>query len=139
MPQEGSEATWSRFGARLRQLRAAATMSQRQVAEAAEINFTYLSKVENGRTEPPSEATIRRLAEILNGNPDELLALSGKISPTLRDVVGRDPRLAYLINALPALNGRQLDQVFAAAGLLDIPLPPDESEPISKRARRRER
>jgi transcriptional regulator with XRE-family HTH domain len=40
------------FGERLRQLRRERQMNQRALAERAGIDFTYLSKLENGRMAP---------------------------------------------------------------------------------------
>ena len=46
-------------------------MSQRDLAERVGVDFTYLSKIENGRVEPHSEAVLknvsRELAEALAG------------------------------------------------------------------------
>jgi HTH-type transcriptional regulator, competence development regulator len=44
-------------------------------------DFTYLSKIENDRLPPPSVAAIIALAEELDTNQDELLALAGRTSP----------------------------------------------------------
>lgn len=41
-------------------------------------DFTYLSKIENDRLPPPSAAAIVALAEELDADPDELLALAEK-------------------------------------------------------------
>src|ERR1700704_2259715 len=65
-----------RFGVRLRQLRSEKGLSQRELAGLVGIDFTYLSKVENGHGDSPGEATIRRLAEALSADPDELLAIA---------------------------------------------------------------
>lgn len=56
------------FGKRLRELRKGRNLSQKQLAELVEINFTYLSKIENERldfAQFPSEDLIRRLAKAL--------------------------------------------------------------------------
>jgi len=42
---------------------------------------------------PPSEAVIRRLAEELNEDPDLLLAMAGKVSSDLKNIILRRPRL----------------------------------------------
>lgn len=54
---------------------------------------SYLSKIERGMVEPPSEAAIRRLAAELGEDVDMLLAMAGKISNDLRDAILRRPRL----------------------------------------------
>ncbi|MBI2849388.1 MAG: helix-turn-helix domain-containing protein [Chloroflexi bacterium] len=71
------------FGERLRQLRKASGMSQRELAEKVEIDFTYLSKIETGRMPPPSEKTILALAEVLGADADELLVLAHRIPSDL--------------------------------------------------------
>jgi len=53
------------FGQRLRELRKEARISQRELAERVEVDFTYLSKIENDRVEPPSEAVIRKTRELI--------------------------------------------------------------------------
>ena len=42
---------------------------------------------------PPSEATIKRLAAVLDEDPDILLALAGKVSEDLRNVILKRPLL----------------------------------------------
>lgn len=53
------------FGARLRALRLAADLSQRELARRADLDFTYLSKIEAGVVLPPSDDKIRSLATAL--------------------------------------------------------------------------
>ena len=67
--------------------------SLRKVAQRVGIEPAYLSKIERGETPPPSEATIRRLAEELHEEPDLLLAMAGKVSRDLQDIILRRPQL----------------------------------------------
>jgi len=67
--------------------------SLRQVAQRIGIEPAYLSKVERGEVSPPSEATIGRLADDLGEDRDVLLALAGKVSSDLQDVIRRRPKL----------------------------------------------
>ena len=67
--------------------------SVRQVAQRIGVEPAYLSKIERDQVSPPSEATIRRLAEELDEDPDVLLAMAGKVSSDLRDIILRRPRL----------------------------------------------
>ena len=67
--------------------------SVRQVARRIDVEPAYLSKIERGRTPPPSERTIRRLAAELGEDPDVLLAMAGKVSRDLQEIVLRRPRL----------------------------------------------
>lgn len=67
--------------------------SVRQVARRVGVEPAYLSKIERDQVAPPSEATIRRLADELGEDPDVLLAMAGKVSTDLRDIVMSRPRL----------------------------------------------
>ena len=69
------------------------TFSVRQVAQRIGVEPAYLSKIEREQVPPPSEATIRRLAEELEEDPDLLLAMAGKVSSDLRDIILRRPQL----------------------------------------------
>ena len=75
--------------------------SQRQVALRIGIEPAYLSKIERGEFPPPSEKTTRALAHELGGDPDVLLAMAGKVSKDLQDVIRQRPELfARLIREL---------------------------------------
>jgi transcriptional regulator with XRE-family HTH domain len=75
--------------------------SVRKVAARLGVQPSYLSKVERGEQAPPTEAKIAALAEILGEDTDVLLALAGKVSSDLRDVIVRRPQLfAQLIRQL---------------------------------------
>jgi transcriptional regulator with XRE-family HTH domain len=75
--------------------------SVRQVAQRIEVEPAYLSKVERGEVAPPSEATTLRLAKELREDPDILLAMAGKISSDLAEIIRKRPKLfAELIREL---------------------------------------
>lgn len=84
------------FGQRLRELRKAKNLTQRELAERVAtrlkeedrrgFDFTYLSKIENDKMPPPSKAAILQLAvvlEIEERDCDELLSMAGKVSPDI--------------------------------------------------------
>ena len=70
-----------------------ARYSLRQVAQRIDVEPSYLSKVERSDVAPPSEATIVRLAADLGEDPDVLLALAGKVSTDLQEIIRRRPKL----------------------------------------------
>jgi len=72
------------FGQRLRQIRKEKELTLRTVAEEAGIDFTYLSKIENGRIPyTPAVKTIRKLASALKVEAIELLTLANKLPKEL--------------------------------------------------------
>lgn len=75
--------------------------SLRQVAHRIGVEPAYLSKIERGDVPPPSEATTVRLANELAQDPDVLLAMAGKVSGDLQDIIRKRPRVfADLIRQL---------------------------------------
>ena len=81
-----------------------AQFSLRRVAERIGVQPSYLSKVERGIIPPPSEETLRRLAAELDLDRDVVLALAGKVSSDLQEVIRRRPQLfAQLIRELEDL------------------------------------
>ena len=98
--------TMTHFGPTVRQTREALRahdkrFSLRQVAHRIGVEPAYLSKIERGAAAPPSEATTVRLAKELDEDPDVFLALAGKVSSDLQEIIRKRPRLfAQLIREL---------------------------------------
>ncbi len=67
--------------------------SLRQVAHRIGVEPAHLSKIELGQTDSLSEAKIVLLADDLKEDRDVLLALGGKISDELLEVIRKRPRL----------------------------------------------
>ena len=79
-------------------------MSLRRVAQLIEVQPSYISKIERDEVPPPSEDTIRKWAQVIDVDPDMLLAMAGKVSSDLRDAIIRRPELfAELIRQLKDL------------------------------------
>lgn len=100
------------FGERVRDLRKAKNLSQRELADIIGVNFTYLSKIENGKLDFasfPSEDTIRKLADALDADVDELLLMAKKIPPDIRDRVIEKPDA---FRKLAQLDDERLAQVI---------------------------
>ena len=67
--------------------------SLRMVASRAGVQPAYLNEVEFEKIPPPSEQTIRRLAADLEEDADVLLALAGRVSRDLQEIVIRRPKI----------------------------------------------
>ena len=63
------------------------------MAERIGVEPAYLSKVERGEVAPPGEETIVQLADELGEDRDVMLALAGKVSSDLRDIIKARPKL----------------------------------------------
>jgi len=96
----------NRFGAYVRELREkllkdSKEFSVRKVAIKIGVEPAFLSKVERDVVPPPSEAKIIALADLLEADRDVLLAMAGKVSSDVLDVIRNRPVLfAELIRRL---------------------------------------
>ncbi len=85
-----------KFGAKLKELRIQAGLTQRELAEKVNVDFTYLSKIENGVLPPPSEKVVLQLAEALSTDKDELMTLAGKIPADIAEILKNREALQLL-------------------------------------------
>ena len=84
------------FGKRLRELRIQASFTLRDLAARVAVDFTYLSKIENGVLPPPSEKVILQLTEVLNADKDELITLAGRIPSDVVEILKSKEALQIL-------------------------------------------
>lgn len=104
------------FGKLIRQARKEQGYSQRQLAALLEVDFTYLSKLENDRADyPPKEDVIRGLARNLGIDEEELIFLAGRIPQHYEQFLKQNNReLTALFRRLQE-NPNFAKQVFDAA------------------------
>lgn len=113
------------FGAHIRELRHGQGLTQRQVATAAGVDFSYVSKLENGRLpHTPSAKTIGALADALDANELELLQLAGKLPPDL----ARQPEAVDVLRAA----SRRIPTAAGWRKLLDYVESQDFEEALQK-------
>jgi HTH-type transcriptional regulator, competence development regulator len=98
-----------RFGALVRRQREAKDIGLREMAKKIGVSPTYLSKIERGDFDPPAEDKVRKIAEILGRNPDELLALAGRVASDLTEIIRQQPRV--MANFLRAAKGLSADDI----------------------------
>jgi transcriptional regulator with XRE-family HTH domain len=104
------------FGERVRELRKAKNLTLRDVAAKVGINFTYLSKIENGKldfSDYPSEKLIRKLAKALSGDTDELLLLAEKVPDGIRRRVVQRPDA---FRKFASLDDKTIDKLLEELG-----------------------
>ena len=61
------------FGALVRREREAKEIGLREMAKKIGVSPTYLSKIERGEFDPPAEDKVRKIAEIIGRDPDEVV------------------------------------------------------------------
>lgn len=88
----------------------------RGVARRIGFQASYLSKIERGDTPPPSEERIVALAQVLAVDADELLAMAGKVSKDVREIIMANPlQFARLIRQMRDLGHKEMLYVTEAA------------------------
>jgi HTH-type transcriptional regulator, competence development regulator len=81
----------SSFGEVLRAVRREAGVSQRSLAEGVGVDFSYISKLENGHLPSPAADTIIKMCEVLGVPSEKLLSLSGKLPTDVQETMGGSP------------------------------------------------
>jgi transcriptional regulator with XRE-family HTH domain len=109
------------FGTLVRQLRLQKGYSLRELARRIDLSPNFLSKMELGHFPPPGEKKIVLIAEHLEQNKDEMLALAGKVSSDLIEIILQRPKeTAALLRRLSHAPARK---IAAAKDRLDASEP----------------
>ena len=104
------------FGATVRRERERLEIGLRQFAKMIGVSPTYLSKVERDEFSPPAEDKVVAIAKIIGHDADELLALAGRVSSELTDIIRRHPReMASFLRAANGLTAEEMARLASRA------------------------
>ena len=78
------------FGQILRTLRTRSGMGIKRLAPELQVNYTYLSKLENDEIKPSAEL-VERIANYFNYDCDALLLSAGKVPEEILDILREHP------------------------------------------------
>ena len=105
-----------KFGAFIRRKREANEIGLREMAKKIGVSPTYLSKIERDEFAPPTEEKVRKIAEIIGHDPDELLALAGRVASDLTDIIREQPRgMADFLRAAKGLTAEDMARLARQA------------------------
>jgi transcriptional regulator with XRE-family HTH domain len=109
MPNEKS------LGNVIYEARTAAGLKLRQAAQQLQIAPSYLSDIENDRR-APSEEVLRRFADLLQLDFDDLMARAGRVGDGAERLIRRQPAAGILFRRLAADNasGDDLEKLLRA-------------------------
>ena len=97
------------FGKALREKRLEKKYGLRKFAELVGISPTYLSQVEQCNVSAPTADRVRRMAELLGENPDTWIALAGRVSEDLSEIISEQPtELPDLLRTVRGFTAEQL-------------------------------
>ncbi|MCO6455509.1 MAG: helix-turn-helix transcriptional regulator [Pirellulaceae bacterium] len=104
------------FGQVLREKRMNKGLSLRKFAQMVGISPTYLSQVEQMNVDPPTADRVKRMAEILGENEDELNALAGRVAEELPEIINEEPtEVPDLLRAVRGMTAEQLRKLRETA------------------------
>ena len=105
------------FGEVLRKARIAKGYSLRKFAEKVGISPTYLSLVEQGKVESqPTADRVKRMAELLDENADQWIALAGRVPGDLPEIIQNQPtEIPELLREASGLTAEQLQKLTKQA------------------------
>ena len=88
----------------------------RKFAARVGMSPTYLSKVERGDFAPPAEDKVVAIARELGQDPDEFLALAGRVASDLGEIIQEKPRaMASFLRAARSLSVEEVERLAAEA------------------------
>jgi transcriptional regulator with XRE-family HTH domain len=112
------------FGEKMRELRAAKGVSQKDMAEALGVSAAYLSALEHGKRGVPNWALVQKIVGYFNviwDEAEELQHLAASSHPrVVVDTSGLSPKATSLANRLASEIGKYDDETLdAVSALLD--------------------
>lgn len=94
-----------KLGEHIRRVRKERGLGLRATAGKAGISAGYLSRIEGDAEKyPPGEDVIRRLAEVLDDDFDELMAIAGRVAKALKNHVRDDPQMPEFLRQVREQN-----------------------------------
>lgn len=107
------------FGKTLQRIRRSKGVTQRDVAQKIDMDYSYFSRLENDRFDSkPTRETIEKIAEALECTDEErgeLLAAAGRIDEELENaarIAGGQPKLGRLFKAVVQLPPEKIDDIM---------------------------
>ena len=95
----------NKFGIEVKRLRRKRRITQRTLAERVGVDFTYISKIENGQLRNfPSSYTIGKIAEALEADAERLILLAGKVPEQFQKIILSDELAVRFLSKLPTIN-----------------------------------
>jgi HTH-type transcriptional regulator, competence development regulator len=105
-----------KFGRTVRKLREEKKISIAKFAKRVGMSPTYLAPIEREVFPPPAESKVVRIAKALDQDPDEFLALAGRIRNDLMRIIRKQPRqAAKLLRAIDGLSRDDIEDLVATA------------------------
>lgn len=100
------------FGELIKEARKEKKITQRELASLIGVDFTYISKIETGALEPPSEEVIKKISKILDIDENELFIAAKKVPTEFKDTIMEEDSTANMFfRKYPSLTQEQLKKI----------------------------
>jgi len=100
------------FGQYIRRRRMEMGFTLREFARKVGVSPTYMSQVEQDVADPPTVERVRKMAELLEENADELIAMAGRLPEDLPEIIqNRALEMPELLREASGLSPAQLEKV----------------------------
>ncbi|WP_300902581.1 helix-turn-helix domain-containing protein [uncultured Clostridium sp.] len=100
------------FGQYLLELRKSKRKSQRDLANAIGVSFTYISKIENGVFPAPSEETLIKIAQYLNEDVDTMIMMANKVPTDLKEIITSEPGMPDFLRSVSLDELKKLKKIY---------------------------
>lgn len=100
------------FGEYLLNLRKSRKESQKSLANAIGVSYTYISKIENNVFPPPSEETLRKIALFLNEDVDVMITMANKVPIDLKEIVMSSPGMPDFLRSITVEELKELKKIY---------------------------
>jgi len=99
------------FGQIIREARKSNQITQRDLAKRINVDFTYISKIENGALEPPSEEVITKMAKVLDIDENELFLAARKVPVEFRNTILQEGTANIFFRKYATLTEEQKERI----------------------------
>lgn len=99
------------FGQIIKEARKTKQITQRDLAKQIDVDFTYISKIENGALEPPSEEVISKMAKVLGIDENELFLAAKKVPTQFRDTILQEGTANIFFRKYATLTEEQKERI----------------------------
>jgi HTH-type transcriptional regulator, competence development regulator len=106
-----------KFGALIRRERKARGLSLRDMAKKIKVSPTFLSKVETEDWKP-GEEKLRKIAEVIGCDPDDLLARAGRVPTELSEIIKQSPhrhQMTALLRTAKRFTAEEMEKLVRQA------------------------
>jgi HTH-type transcriptional regulator, competence development regulator len=86
------------YGQLLKELRRQKGVAQRDLADKVGVDFSYISKIENDRLQPPAADTTIKICNVLGVPSEMLLSISKKLGTEIQDVIASSQAAIKFMN-----------------------------------------